>query len=113
VHVTETQSQPDPEVFRRTQASPEFHELKRSFRGFAFPMTVAFLVWYLLYVLLSTYAVELMSTPVIGDVNLGLLISFGQFVTTFLLTWLYVRHANRRIDPKAEAIRVEIEEGQV
>ncbi len=67
-------------------------------------MTVAFLVWYLLYVLLSTYAVELMSTPVIGDVNLGLLISFGQFVTTFLLTWLYVRHANRSIDPKAEAV---------
>ena len=103
----------DPETFKRAQHSPEFLDLKRTFRSFAFPMTAAFLLWYLLYVLLSTYAVELMSTPVIGYVNLGLLISLGQFVTTFLITWLYVRHANRSIDPKAEAIRAELEEGQV
>jgi uncharacterized membrane protein (DUF485 family) len=102
---------PSPEAFERAQRSPEFSDLRRSFRSFAFPMTVAFLAWYLLYVLLSTYAVELMSTPVLGNVNLGLLISLGQFVTTFLITWLYVRHANKSLDPKAEKIRAELEDG--
>lgn len=104
---------PTPEEFVRAQASPEFGDLKRTFRSFAFPMTLAFLVWYLLYVLLSTYAVDLMSTPVIGNINLGLLISLGQFVTTFGITWLYIRHANRRVDPLATALREEIESGEV
>jgi hypothetical protein len=36
-------------VWAETQASPEFQELKRKFRGFAFPLTAAFLVWYFLY----------------------------------------------------------------
>lgn len=109
------QTEPDgltPEEFEHAQRSPEFLDLKKTFRSFAFPMTAAFLVWYLLYVLLSTYAVDLMSTQVFGYVNLGLLISLGQFVTTFLITWLYVRHADRSIDPKAAAIRAELEEGK-
>lgn len=95
------------------QASPEFQELRRRFRTFAFPMTGAFLAWYLLYVLLSTYAVDFMSTPVWGNVNVGLLLGLGQFVSTFLITWLYVRHANRSLDPAADRIRDEMERGEI
>ena len=72
--------------YRQAQESPEFTELRRRFRSFAVPMTVAFLAWYLLYVLLSSYAHDFMSTKVFGDVNLGLLLGLGQFVTTFLIT---------------------------
>ena len=53
-----------PEEYLAAQNIPEFIELKRRFRGFAFPMTFAFLSWYLLYVLLSTYAPDFMSTEV-------------------------------------------------
>lgn len=108
-----TSDAPSPEAFQRAQQSAEFTDLRSTFRRFAFPMTAAFLAWYLVYVLLSTYAVELMSTPVIGHVNLGLLISLGQFVTTFLLTWLYIRHANRKVDPIAARLRTELEEGRI
>ncbi|WP_147918599.1 DUF485 domain-containing protein [Ruania zhangjianzhongii] len=101
------------EDYERAQASPEFQELRRRVRAFAFPMTAAFLLWYLTYVLLSTYAVEFMSTPVIGHVNIGLLFGLGQFVTTFLITFLYVRHANRRLDPIADKIRTELETGDL
>lgn len=100
------------EEFERAQASPEFQELRRRVRTFAFPMTAAFLVWYLTYVLLSTYAVDFMSTPVIGHVNIGLLFGLGQFVTTFGITWLYIRHATRSLDPIAEKIRTELESGE-
>ena len=97
------------EEYRAAQDSPEFADLRRRFRSFAVPMTVAFLVWYLLYVLLSTYAHDFMSTSVFGNVNLGLLLGLGQFVTTFLITQLYVRHAGRRTDPIADEMRDRLE----
>jgi uncharacterized membrane protein (DUF485 family) len=101
-----------PEQYVEAQNSPEFTELRRRFRRFAFPMTVVFLSWYLLYVLLSTYASDFMSTEVFGNVNLGIILGLLQFVSTFLITTLYVRHANKNTDPIADKIRDELEGGQ-
>nr|WP_221203726.1 DUF485 domain-containing protein [Modestobacter versicolor] len=98
-----------PEEYRQAQESPEFAELRRRFRSFAVPMTVAFLAWYLLYVLLSTYAHDFMSTQVFGNVNIGILLGLGQFVSTFLITQLYVRHAGRSTDPIADEMRNRLE----
>lgn len=100
---------PTPEQFQAVQKSEDFGRLRSSFRSFAIPMTVAFLVWYFAYVLLSTYAEGLMSTPVLGNLNLGLLMGISQFLMTFLITWLYIRHANRNLDPIAEKLRDELE----
>ena len=91
------------------QASPEFQELKSRFRRFVFPMTLAFLVWYFLYVLLAIYATDFMSTKVVGEINWGLILGLGQFVTTFVITAIYIRFANRSLDPGSAAIRDELE----
>jgi uncharacterized membrane protein (DUF485 family) len=98
-----------PGLHERVQAGPEFRELRRRMRGFAFPMAAAFLLWYLAFVLLASYARELMATPVLGVINLGLLIGLAQFVTTFALTAAYVRYAERRLDPLAAHIREQVE----
>ena len=98
------------EEYRAAQDSPEFIELKRRFRRFAFPMTVAFLVWYLLFVLLSTYAHDFMSTRVVGNINVGLIFGLLQFVSTFAITHLYVSHANRNTDPIADEMRNRLEQ---
>ncbi len=98
-----------PEEYREAQDSPEFTELRRRFRRFAFPMTVAFFSWYLLYVLLSTYADDLMSRQLFGNVNLGIVLGLAQFATTFLITQLYVRHAGRNTDPIADEMRERLE----
>ena len=95
--------------FERIQASPPFQELKRRHRSFVFPVAIGFLVWYFAYVLLAAYAHEFMATPVFGNVNIGLLLGLGQFVTTFAITTWYVSFANRRLDPAADAIRDELE----
>lgn len=97
-------------AFERAQASPEFAELKKRFRNFAFPMTAAFLVWYFAYVLLSVFARGFMSIPAIGNLNIGMVMGLAQFVTTFLITWLYIRHMNRNIDPIASKLRAHLEE---
>ncbi|KAA0113712.1 DUF485 domain-containing protein [Mycolicibacterium sp. P9-22] len=100
---------PTGEEFLAVQASPEFQELRSRLRKFVFPMTAFFLVWYGIYVLLGAFAHDFMATQVFGNVNVGLLIGLGQFLTTFIITGLYVRFANRELDPRAEAIRHELE----
>lgn len=91
------------------QESPEFVELKRRLRRFVFPMTLAFLGWYLLYVVLADYAHGFMSTKVVGNINIGLVFGLLQFASTFLITFLYVRHADRELDPRATEIRERLE----
>lgn len=100
----------DEDAFVAVQDSAEFGELKRKFRGFAFPLTAIFLTWYFVYVLLSVYAKSLMAMNVgLGNVNLGHVLGLLQFVTTFLITWLYLRHMNRNIDPLAAELRAKLE----
>lgn len=99
----------DDVALARVQASDEFQELKKRFRNFAFPLSAAFLIWYFAYVLLSTYAVDFMRKEVIGHVTIGLLLGLLQFVTTFLITWMYIRHANKNLDPIASELRAELE----
>ncbi|GGY15079.1 membrane protein [Streptomyces tanashiensis] len=91
------------------QEGAEFGELRSTYRSFAFPLTLAFIAWYLLYVLLSNYAGGFMGTKVFGNINVALVLGLGQFLTTFLIAWLYSRHAARRLDPRAEAIRTRME----
>lgn len=86
------------------QSTSEFQELRRKFRGFVFPMTAFFLTWYFLYVLLSIFAPSFMGQQVWAPgITVGLLFGLGQFVTTFAITIIYARWANRELDPLAEA----------
>lgn len=100
---------PDATDFLDAQASPEFRQLRHRLRSFVFPMTAFFLTWYLVYVLLATYAADVMATKVIGNINLGIILGLGQFVTTFAITAWYVRFANRELDPRSAAIREKLE----
>lgn len=99
---------PSGAEYLAVQASPEFKELRRTLRRFVFPTTAFFLFWYASYVLLGAFAHEFMATKVWGNVNVGLLLGLGQFLTTFLITGLYIRFANRDLDPKAAALRAEM-----
>lgn len=102
--------QPRPRVaagpdFAAIQASPEFATLRGRFRRFAFPMTLLFIAWYLLYVALAAYAHGFMSTKIIGEVNVAILMGVLQFVSTALITLTYLRFARRRLDPQVEVVR--------
>ncbi|ONI67259.1 clumping factor B [Kribbella sp. ALI-6-A] len=109
--MSETRRAGDPELttYRDVQLSPDFSELRRRFRRFVFPMTGLFLAWYFLYVLLADYAHGFMSTRVFGNINVALLLGFGQFLSTFAITMIYVRWADKQIDPAAERMRTLIE----
>ncbi|MGV9806310.1 DUF485 domain-containing protein [Micromonospora chersina] len=98
------------ERYLAVQRSDEFAGLRRALRGFIFPMTVAFFLWYALYVILSAYARGFMGTKLVGNINVALVFGLLQFVSTFVIAWLYSRFADRKIDPVADRIRAEIGE---
>ena len=93
------------------QASPEFQELRSRLRRFVFPMSALFLLWYSVYVILGAFAHDFMAIKVWGDINVGIIVGLGQFVSTFVITAIYVRFAGRELDPRAKAIRDELEGG--
>ena len=96
-------------IYEQVRRSGEFQDLRRRFRRFVFPMSVAFLLWYLLYVLLASYAPGFMATKLAGNITVGLVVGLLQFVSTFAITAVYVRYANRHLDPRAERLREMIE----
>lgn len=101
---------PTSEAFLEVARSSEFGDLRSRFRRFAFPMTVFFIIWYLVYVLLSCYAEGFMSTRIAGSaITYGLVMGLGQFLTTFVITWLYIRHANKSLDPVANDLKQRLE----
>jgi uncharacterized membrane protein (DUF485 family) len=99
------------EKYLEVQRSEEFAGLRRKLRNFIFPVTVAFFLWYALYVLLSAYARGFMSVKIIGNINVALVLGLLQFVSTFVIAWYYARFANREIDPIADKINADLTAG--
>lgn len=93
----------DP-AYDQLHGEPDFVELRRAYRAFVFPATVAFLTWYLLYVVMSMWAHDFMSKEIVDNINVALVFGLLQFVTTFLLAWLYSRYSTARLDPLARKL---------
>ncbi|MFE6700961.1 DUF485 domain-containing protein [Streptomyces sp. NPDC057718] len=106
---------PDPapsaaDIYLEVHRSAAFREVRRRYRRFVAPAALAFLLWYLAYVVAATTAPELMARPVAGAVNVAMVAGLGQFLTTFLLTWAYARHARLRRDRAALDLRWDTQE---
>jgi uncharacterized membrane protein (DUF485 family) len=97
----------EPTAVKRQEAyadlarSDDFKELRRRYRAFAFPWTIAFLAWYLLFVICANWAPGLMNATLFGNINVALVFGLLQFVSTFVIAGLYGRHARSQLDPEA------------
>jgi uncharacterized membrane protein (DUF485 family) len=101
---TEVPASSSTERYRAVQQSEEFQRLRQKLRSFIFPMTIAFFLWYLLYVLLSAYARGFMGVKIVGNINVALIFGLLQFVSTFVIAAIYGRFANRKLDPIAAGL---------
>ena len=90
----------DP-VYDRLAATQEFAQLRSAYRRFAIPATVAFLAWYLLYVVMSNWANGFMDAKVVGNINVALVFGLLQFLTTFVIAYLYSNYSTKHLDPLA------------
>jgi uncharacterized membrane protein (DUF485 family) len=98
------------DVYLEVQRSDAFQEVRSRYRRFVVPAVVGFFVWYVAYIVAATAAPGLMARPVTGAVNVAMLAGLGQFLTTFLLTWAYARHARLRRDRAALELRWDTQE---
>ena len=97
-------------VYVEVSTSPDYLELRSSFRRFAFPMTIAGVASYFVYVVASIYAVDFMSSPFLEmrGLNTGIMLGLFQFVVVWVWTAIYVNYANRRLDPLSARIKERI-----
>lgn len=97
-------------VYDRMHATADFQEVRQRYRSFAIPWTVAFLAWYLLYVIMSNWATGFMNIKLIGNINVALVFGLLQFVSTFGIAWLYAKHMNKHVDPIARRLESQYNE---
>jgi uncharacterized membrane protein (DUF485 family) len=60
---------------------------------------------FVLYVLLSCFAPDLMGSAIAGEVSLGMALGVFQLVVTFAAILWYGRSARRSVDPLAQLVR--------
>lgn len=83
-------SSPDWAAIERTA---EFRALVRAKRAFVVPASLFFVLYYFALPILVGYWPDVMSTRVIGRINVAYLFALSQFVMAWTLMALYVRRA--------------------
>jgi uncharacterized membrane protein (DUF485 family) len=86
----------------------QFDELKALDRArwrVAISLTVAMMVVYFGFILLVAYAKPFLHRIVVPGLSLGMLLGALVIVAAWVLTWVYVRWANRHYDASVDAIR--------
>ena len=85
------------------ERSDEFQQLVARKRRFVLPATIFFLAWYIAFVLLAGYAEDFMGESITGGFTVGYLLALTQFVMVWVLTWMYLRKADKEFDPLEHA----------
>ncbi|GAB2761415.1 DUF485 domain-containing protein [Nocardioides salsibiostraticola] len=101
----------DP-VYDALSQDPEFIELRRRYRSFVIPVTVGFLAWFLLYVVMSNWAGGFMGHKLFGNINVALVFGLLQFASTFAIAYVYSRYSTSRLDPLGHSLNEQYEKGK-
>ena len=103
----------DARAYEAVHDAADFKELKRRYRNFVVPWTIAFMAWYLAYVACNNWARDFMSHKIGGShINVALVFGLLQFASTFLIAWLYSRYMNRNVDALARDVELRYNERQ-
>ncbi len=100
---------PTPHDWAAIERLPEFRDLVRAKRAFLVPATIVFVAYYFALPVLVGYWPALMSTRVVGHVNVAYLFALSQFAMAWILMAAYVRRA-KRYDRMAAALVARLEE---
>jgi uncharacterized membrane protein (DUF485 family) len=80
-------------------------------RRVALALTSAVMVVYFGFISLIAWNKPLLATELTPGLSLGILLGALVIVTCWILTWVYIRWANRKYDPELAAIRSAAEGG--
>lgn len=79
--------------------------LRSAYRLLRRSSTLAALGSFVVYVVLSCWAPDLMGSRIAGELSLGMALGVLQLVVTFVAVFWYGRSAERSVDPLARAVR--------
>ncbi|HMR49165.1 MAG TPA: DUF485 domain-containing protein [Arachnia sp.] len=108
-HTHAERREPTTSEFLEVAETEDFANLRSTFRSFAFPMTIAGLVAYFVFVVLSIFVPEFMGRPVFGSITVGILLGLLQFAITWIWTAVYVNFATKRMDPLSTKLKSKLE----
>jgi uncharacterized membrane protein (DUF485 family) len=84
------------------ERSSEFQELVHERRSWLKPMTIVFLVGAIGYLLLAAFVPGVMGWQVADGLPFAWLAAVSQVLLTWVLTWAYLRKADRDFEPLEE-----------
>jgi uncharacterized membrane protein (DUF485 family) len=88
----------------------KFVLLRGKFGKHALLVISMFFGWYLLYVMASVFARDLMDHRLVGHINVALVFGVLQFASTFVIAWRYARYSREVLDPLTAQIVADAEE---
>jgi uncharacterized membrane protein (DUF485 family) len=83
----------------------ELQDLARRRWRIAVVLTMVMVAMYFGFILLVAYNKPLLARPVVPGLSLGILFGALVIVLSWILTWVYVRWANRHYDPALHRLR--------
>jgi uncharacterized membrane protein (DUF485 family) len=86
-------------------AETRLQHLHRARWRLALALTGGVVVVYFGFILLIAYRRDLLARLILPGLSVGILLGALVIVTSWLLTWLYVRWANTRYDTELASIR--------
>jgi uncharacterized membrane protein (DUF485 family) len=87
-----------------TEHEPEVRALDRARWRVALALTGAMIVVYFGFVLLVAYGRPVLGRQLVPGLSIGILLGALVIVLSWILTWVYVRWANRSYDPRVAAL---------
>lgn len=97
------------DIWLEAAATPDFVLLRRRLLRFVVPVAIGVLGWLFVYLGIAAFAPGVVRLKVVGPVTVNLALALGQFVSTFGITFAYLRYAKRQLDPLADRIRERLE----
>jgi uncharacterized membrane protein (DUF485 family) len=96
---------PRQEPYEAHRHGADLAALRSAYRVLRRASTLTALGSFVVYVVLSCYAPDLMGSKVTGELSLGMALGVLQLVVTFAAVFWYGRSAQRSVDPLARTVR--------
>ena len=93
-------------------SSPEFKRIVARRWAISGVLLALLFVTYYGYILTVALAKPFLATKIGAVTTLGIPLGVGVIVVAFILTWIYVKWANRIYDPEVQRLRDELSKGE-
>jgi uncharacterized membrane protein (DUF485 family) len=84
------------------EQSPDFQELSAKRRKLVVPLLAVFVLWYGTFLVLTAYAHSFMGESIYRGITIGYVLALSLIPMTWAIAWIYIRGANRTLDPLSE-----------